>query len=297
MAHSTYAELPHRFEAGTPTIAEASGWGRRSTITGHRHGGDRRARAPAHRVRPGGCSEIPGLRSSARRTAVDRGATISFALRASTPTTSPSCSTSGHRRPRRPSLRPAGCVRYGVPATTRASFSLYTTLAEIDALVDGPAASAVLREVRTTHELESMYQEIILDHYRHPHTRAARPVRRRGAPRQPDLRRRGHAAGPRRRRHGRGRSSDGEGCSISQASTSVMTDLVIGSRGEALRCSSVPRADARRVRVEPDEDVLEDAVAFAGVSRFPARVKCALLGWMALKARPPGPAPADEETR
>ena len=35
--------------------------------------------------------------------------------------------------------------------------------------------------------------------------------------------------------------------------------------------------------LEPDEDVLEDAVAFAGVSKYPARVKCALLGWMAWK--------------
>ena len=38
-----------------------------------------------------------------------------------------------------------------------------------------------------------------------------------------------------------------------------------------------------RGNVEPDEDVLEDAVAFAGVSKYPARVKCALLGWMAWK--------------
>ncbi|MGH3792882.1 MAG: Fe-S cluster assembly sulfur transfer protein SufU, partial [Pseudonocardiaceae bacterium] len=38
-----------------------------------------------------------------------------------------------------------------------------------------------------------------------------------------------------------------------------------------------------RGQVEPDEDVLEDAVAFAGVSRYPSRVKCALLGWMAFK--------------
>jgi nitrogen fixation protein NifU and related proteins len=34
---------------------------------------------------------------------------------------------------------------------------------------------------------------------------------------------------------------------------------------------------------EPDDDVLEDAVAFAGVSKYPARIKCALLGWMAWK--------------
>ncbi len=38
-----------------------------------------------------------------------------------------------------------------------------------------------------------------------------------------------------------------------------------------------------RGTVEPDEDVLEDGIAFAGVAKFPARVKCALLGWMAWK--------------
>ena len=60
--------------------------------------------------------------------------------------------------------------------------------------------------------------------------------------------------------------------------------------------------------IEPDEDVLEDAVAFAGVAKFPARVKCALLSWMAWKdatsqivaaAAPaePGPQTSPEETR
>ena len=38
-----------------------------------------------------------------------------------------------------------------------------------------------------------------------------------------------------------------------------------------------------RGKIEPDEDVLEDGIAFAGVAKFPARVKCALLGWMAWK--------------
>ena len=38
-----------------------------------------------------------------------------------------------------------------------------------------------------------------------------------------------------------------------------------------------------RGTLEPDEDVLEDGIAFAGVSKFPARVKCALLSWMAFK--------------
>ncbi|QXT61963.1 Fe-S cluster assembly sulfur transfer protein SufU [Tessaracoccus palaemonis] len=80
-------------------------------------------------------------------------------------------------------------------------------------------------------------------------------------------------------------SYDAEGCSISQASTSVMTDLLIGgSVGHALdlhdRFLEMMQSQGR---IEPDEDVFEDAIAFAGVSKFPARVKCALLGWSALR--------------
>ncbi len=78
---------------------------------------------------------------------------------------------------------------------------------------------------------------------------------------------------------------DGDGCSISMASASVMTELA-----EELSAADFARVDEQfyelmhsRGQVEPDEDVLGDASAFAGVSRFPARVKCALLSWMALK--------------
>ncbi|KGA15189.1 nitrogen fixation protein NifU [freshwater metagenome] len=62
-------------------------------------------------------------------------------------------------------------------------------------------------------------------------------------------------------------SWDGVGCSISQASVSILTDLLIG----------------KKIAVSGDEAVLEDAIALAGVSKYPARIKCALLGWMAFK--------------
>ena len=80
-------------------------------------------------------------------------------------------------------------------------------------------------------------------------------------------------------------SYDALGCSISQASASVMTDLVIGRRvGDALALHDEFLALMQgRGTVEPDEDTLEDGVAFAGVAKFPARIKCALLGWMAWK--------------
>jgi len=80
-------------------------------------------------------------------------------------------------------------------------------------------------------------------------------------------------------------SYDSLGCSISQASASVMTDLVIGKKlHEALGIHEEFLALMQsQGQAEPDEEVLEDAVAFAGVSQYPARIKCALLAWMAWK--------------
>ena len=80
-------------------------------------------------------------------------------------------------------------------------------------------------------------------------------------------------------------SYDALGCSISQAATSVLTDLVV-DRSVAQSLATLDtfvELIQGRGQVEPDEDILEDAVAFAGVARYPARVKCALLGWMAFK--------------
>ena len=80
-------------------------------------------------------------------------------------------------------------------------------------------------------------------------------------------------------------SYEGVGCSISQASTSVMSDLVIGRTvPQALELHErFTEMMHSRGEVEPDEEHLEDAIAFIGVAKFPARVKCALLGWSAFK--------------
>lgn len=80
---------------------------------------------------------------------------------------------------------------------------------------------------------------------------------------------------------------EGVGCSISQASTSVLTDLVTGAdlgqvRDLAERFHALMHSRGAGV-AEADLDVLGDAAAFEGVSQYPARVKCALLGWMALQ--------------
>ena len=74
-----------------------------------------------------------------------------------------------------------------------------------------------------------------------------------------------------------------EGCSISQASASVLTDLVIAKTVDEATAAydEFLRLMQSKGQAEPDEELLDDAVAFVGVSRYPARVKCALLAWMA----------------
>jgi nitrogen fixation protein NifU and related proteins len=138
----------------------------------------------------------------------------------------------------------------------------------------------------TSPALESMYQEIILDHYKHPHHKGLRE------PFEAQVHHLNPTCGDEitLRVHLDGTtvadvSYDSEGCSISQASASVLTDLVIGKPiDEAMMLhEEFVQLMQSRGQVEPDEDVLEDAIAFAGVARYPARVKCALLAWMAWK--------------
>ena len=80
-------------------------------------------------------------------------------------------------------------------------------------------------------------------------------------------------------------SYEAMGCSISQASTSVLTDLAIGRPLTEVLATldEFTAMVTSRGKIDGDEDVLGDGIAFAGVSKYPARVKCALLGWMAFK--------------
>ncbi len=134
--------------------------------------------------------------------------------------------------------------------------------------------------------VEAMYQEIILEHYREKHHSGLRePFGAQVHHVNPSC---GDEVTLRVRLEGdqvADVSYEGVGCSISQASTSVMTDLVIGrSVDDALGLhEEFTGLMHSRGEIEPDEDTLEDAVAFAGVAKFPARVKCALLGWSAFK--------------
>ena len=80
-------------------------------------------------------------------------------------------------------------------------------------------------------------------------------------------------------------SWDGVGCSISMASVSVMSELIIGKsyQDASVILDAFIELMQSKGQGVGDENLLEDGVAFAGVSKFPARIKCALLGWMAFK--------------
>ncbi|HJD85686.1 Fe-S cluster assembly sulfur transfer protein SufU [Kitasatospora sp. NPDC053057] len=134
-------------------------------------------------------------------------------------------------------------------------------------------------------KLDSMYQDIILDHYRNPHGKGLRDGDAEVHHVNPTC---GDEITLRVKLDGAkvaDVSYESQGCSISQASASVLNDLVVGKTvGEA---QAVQEAFLELMQSkgqgEGDEEVLEDAVAFAGVSKYPARVKCALLSWMAWK--------------
>ncbi len=139
-------------------------------------------------------------------------------------------------------------------------------------------------------QLESMYQEIILDHYRRPLHAGLRD------PFDAQVQHVNPTCGDEVTLRVTLKDADGEpvvadvsyealGCSISQASASMMTDLIIGKPvSEAMDVSAeFLRLMQSRGEAEPDEELLGDAVAFEGVSKYPARIKCALLGWMAWK--------------
>lgn len=136
--------------------------------------------------------------------------------------------------------------------------------------------------------MEQMYQDVILDHYKHPHGRGLRePFGAEVHHVNPTC---GDEVTLRVALSEDGQtvadiSYDGQGCSISQASTSVLHDLVVGEPVDsALAILDSFNAMITSRGADPgDEEIIGDGIALAGVSKYPARVKCALLGWMAFK--------------
>lgn len=135
-------------------------------------------------------------------------------------------------------------------------------------------------------DVQTLYQQIILDHSKAPHRSGLRE------PFDTEVRHVNPTCGDEitlRARVSNGVvhdvSYDSIGCSISVAGASMMADTVTGlDVDEALqRYDAVLEMLQSRGQTEPDPETLGDAVAFAGVAKFPARVKCALLGWAAMR--------------
>ncbi|MBN9215184.1 MAG: SUF system NifU family Fe-S cluster assembly protein [Microbacterium sp. SCN 70-200] len=139
-------------------------------------------------------------------------------------------------------------------------------------------------------DLDALYRELILDHSKHPQHFGLAP--------DADHTGTSHQKNPvcgdeitlRARVDGEQIADvtwEGRGCSISQASASMLADLVGEedlSRGEAITLIEGFREALRsRGQIELDEDVYGDAAALTGVSKFSARVKCAMLAWVALE--------------
>ena len=135
-------------------------------------------------------------------------------------------------------------------------------------------------------QLDNLYQEVILDHYKNPQNKKLNPV----------FDAQVHHINPScgdeitlnvtlDGQTVKSVSWDGVGCSISQASVSILTDLLIGKKltqAQVIADSYMHLMQSKGTE-KGDENLLEDAVALAGVSQYPARIKCALLGWMAFK--------------
>ncbi|WEK13264.1 MAG: SUF system NifU family Fe-S cluster assembly protein [Candidatus Microbacterium phytovorans] len=139
-------------------------------------------------------------------------------------------------------------------------------------------------------DLDTLYRELILDHSKHPqHFGLAEEDGAHATSHQKNpvcgdeitLRARVSTDGETIRDV----TWEGSGCSISQASASMLSDLVEGMpRGEAAQLIDGFREALRsRGQIELDEDVYGDAAALTGVSKFSARVKCAMLAWVALE--------------
>ena len=307
MEGSTYAPPPQRFEAGVPMTSQAVGPGRGRRLPQRRSGMEA---VFAHELALTGAAldglaQVPGRADHRAARPRDRGGAVSFVVdgvhahdvgqvlddRGVAVRVGHHCAWPLHRR-------------FGVAATVRATFAVYNTPDEVAALVDGVRAArdffgvgvecswsrctrrsswtttgrrtgAGLREPFDAESFQinptcgdEITLRVTLDGSRHGHRRDV--------------------------------SYETLGCSISQASASVLTDLVVGrSVTDSLKVlAAFQEMTQGRGQVEPDEDVLGDGVAFAGVARYPARVKCALLGWMAFKdAVRPGLCEKEEEKR
>ena len=135
-------------------------------------------------------------------------------------------------------------------------------------------------------ELDSLYQDVILDHYKHPQNKTLASTY------DAQVHHINPSCGDEITLNVTLKDGvvvsitwDGVGCSISQASVSILSDLLKGksiSEAQKIQDEFLQLMQSKGSQ-EGRSEVLEDAVALSGVSKYPARIKCALLGWMAYK--------------
>ena len=132
--------------------------------------------------------------------------------------------------------------------------------------------------------LEELYKEVILDHYKSPRNKRALPgAELSGKKNNPlcgdEITIHAHLSDGRVA----GISFEGQGCSISQASASMLTEAVSGKSLEEAEGLAQGFRGMMEGKVEPEEDTFGDLVALKGVVKYPVRIKCAVLAWDVLQ--------------
>jgi nitrogen fixation protein NifU and related proteins len=132
--------------------------------------------------------------------------------------------------------------------------------------------------------LDDLYKEVILDHYKSP--RNKRPLEDATV----SLYKTNPLCGDEITIHARlddGKVTaiafEGQGCSISQASASMLTEAVGGKSIDEATALAGSFRSMMEGKVDPDEDTFGDLVALKGVAKYPVRIKCAVLGWDVLQ--------------
>jgi nitrogen fixation NifU-like protein len=132
--------------------------------------------------------------------------------------------------------------------------------------------------------LDDLYKEVILDHYKSP--RNKRPLEDATV----SLHKTNPLCGDEITIHARLQDGtvaaiafEGQGCSISQASASMLTEAVEGKSVDDAAALAGEFRSMMEGKVDPDEDAFGDLVALKGVAKYPVRIKCAVLGWDVLQ--------------
>jgi nitrogen fixation NifU-like protein len=132
--------------------------------------------------------------------------------------------------------------------------------------------------------LDELYREVILDHYKNPRNKRALPGAERSCTKNNPL------CGDEITVHAHltdGRVAEvtfeGSGCSISQASASMLTEAIEGASVEDAETLALRFRGMMEGKVEPEEDTFGDLMALKGVVKYPVRIKCAVLAWDVLQ--------------